>query len=198
MDLYRNFLELDGSETEFRIESVDRASEVTVIAPHGGNIEPNTCEIATLIAADDYNLFCFNGHKSSNNRDLHITSHRFDHHQAVDLIGRAAMVIAIHGCMVHKPVAYLGGLDSELIQEIDYQLSLHQIASERENRRFRGVHPDNICNRGKGNGGVQLEISRGLRDNGAAHLAIASAVRSAIVNIKRKRERQGSRLSHEG
>lgn len=198
MDRYRNFVELERSESEFQIDLVDRSSEVTIIAPHGGNIEPNTSEIATLIAAHDHNLFCFNGLKNSNNRDLHITSHRFDHRQAVKLASGAKVVIAIHGCVVQKPVVYLGGRDTELIEQIGLQLALCHVANERDLPRFRGVHPKNICNRGIDNRGVQLEISRGLRDSTVAHQAISSAVRSAITASKRKRERQGSYLSHEG
>ena len=57
VDKYNNFSTLDSRESEYRIEVVDRGSEVTIIAPHGGRIEPHTAEIAALIAGAHYNLF---------------------------------------------------------------------------------------------------------------------------------------------
>jgi phage replication-related protein YjqB (UPF0714/DUF867 family) len=53
-------------------------SDVCIIAPHGGKIEKWTSEIATALAGDDYNLYLFEGLKRAKNRDLHITSSRFD------------------------------------------------------------------------------------------------------------------------
>ena len=35
----------------------------------------------------------------------------------------------------------------------------------KQNSKYRGVNPKNICNRGATGKGVQLEISRGLRDD---------------------------------
>ncbi len=196
MDRYRNYQELARNETAFSIEYLDRDSDVTIIAPHGGNIEPNTSEIAALIAGDDYNLFCFNGFKSDNNRKLHITSHRFDHDQALSLTAKASFVIAVHGCTINRPIIYLGGLDAGLIAAISRHLNICNISNSRGNQRFAGTHPHNICNRGLRGRGVQLEISRGVRDSGSARGETAAAVRSAITELQRNRERQGSYLSH--
>ena len=52
--------QLKAVATEYCITHVEQDS-ITIIAPHGGNIEPHTSEIAALIAADTHNLFCFNG-----------------------------------------------------------------------------------------------------------------------------------------
>ncbi len=184
MDRYNNFKELETHETEFRVIRLDRNSEVTVVAPHGGKIEPNTAEIATLVAGTDYNLFCLLGDKEDSNRDLHITSHKFDHRDALDLVQKADTVVVVHGCTVRAPVVYLGGLDRQLIDEISRQLNVRDISCESENRRFRGSHNNNICNRGLRGKGVQLEISRGLRDSLKAHAEIAAAVRAAITEKK--------------
>ena len=109
MDRYLNFNDLAANEEDYFIELEDRGSSVTVVAPHGGEIEPHSADIARLICADDYNLFCFIGIKSSNNRDLHITSHRFDHPGALALVQRSAIVIAVHGCIRKDCVVLLGG-----------------------------------------------------------------------------------------
>jgi phage replication-related protein YjqB (UPF0714/DUF867 family) len=183
MDRYRNFEELSIHETEFRVVSFNRDSAVTIVAPHGGNIEPNTAEIAALIAGSDYNLFCFIGSKENSNRDLHITSHNFDHDGALDLIRPANTVIAVHGCTVREPIVYLGGLDRTLIEQLRRQLKIREISCEFGKRRFGGTHRNNICNRGLRKRGVQLEISRGLRDSSTAHAEIAAAARAAILTL---------------
>ena len=181
MDRYLNFNDLAANEEDYFIELEDRGSSVTVVAPHGGEIEPHSADIARLICADDYNLFCFVGIKSSNNRDLHITSHRFDHPGALALVQRSAIVIAVHGCIRKDCVVLLGGLDQDLVSEIKRQLSRRDICSEPSAQKLRGQHKDNICNRGLRGKGVQLEISRGLRDSAAAHRIIAAAVRAAVT-----------------
>lgn len=188
-DRYRNFEELSRCESGFGVHVRDRASEVTILAPHGGRIEPNTSEVAALIAGDHYNLFCFNGLKENDNRDLHITSHRFDHPQALSLVSRSSYVVAVHGCTVNKPVVYLGGLDEQLISQISYELENLQLNCEWGNDRYKGRHRNNICNRGRLKRGVQLELSRGVRDSGSAHIKISLAVQSAISALKKNRER---------
>ena len=194
VDKYQNFEELGRQESEYRVEVVDRASEVTIIAPHGGRIEPHTAEIAALIAGVDYNLFCFHGLKQDDNYDLHITSHRFDHPGALEVVGKAHRVIAVHGCTVIEPVAYLGGLDIELIGQIGTELTTLHIENECNLERFSGIHHHNICNRGRCGRGVQLELSRGIRDSERSRNKVSTAVRSALEHLK-NRERQGSYLS---
>lgn len=181
MDRYRNFRDLAANETEFQVICHDRKAPVTVVAPHGGRIEPNTSEIAHLIAADDHNLFCFNGRKQGSNRDLHITSHRFDNPQALALVQTASIVLSIHGCSVTRPIIYVGGLDTSLINKTCRQLSMFKINTESNVDRFAGINPKNICNRGLWKKGMQIEISRPLRDSPAARQDISAAVRIALL-----------------
>ena len=190
-DRYKNFRDLADCETEFYVQYRDRQSEVSIIAPHGGNIEPNTTEIARLIAADDLNLFCFNGLKAGSNRDLHITSHRFDHPQALTLVRSASIVIAVHGCFVVERVIYIGGLDRELMEETGRQLDRLNLKNECGNKRFAGINPDNICNRGLRRKGMQIEISRPLRDSSAARQDIAAAVRLACLTLMEQENGRG-------
>ena len=62
------------------ITAIERpGSRVLIIAPHGGRIEVGTSELAALIAADEHNLFSFEGLKPrGHNRELHITSRCFE------------------------------------------------------------------------------------------------------------------------
>lgn len=66
MEEYRDFAELSAAQTEgvnFRILCRPRDNSVAVVAPHGGNIEPTTDQIAAAIAGDDFGLYCFRGHR---------------------------------------------------------------------------------------------------------------------------------------
>ena len=184
MDKYKNFRALERRESEFRIEVVDRGSDVTIIAPHGGRIEPQTAEIAALIANAHYNLFCFHGLKENDNYDLHITSHRFDHPQALELVSRSRHVVAVHGCTDIQPVAYLGGLDTALLELIIAELVKLGVTYECNPARFGGTHHHNICNRGRFNRGVQLELSRGIRDSDKLRSQVSAAVGSALGQKK--------------
>lgn len=180
MDRYQNFNDLAACETEFEVIACNRNSDTTILAPHGGRIEPHTTEIAGLIAGNDYNLFCFNGLKESGNRDLHITSHRFDHPRALALVRTSAAVVTVHGCTDIEPIVYVGGLDTDLIGKTRRQLHLQRIADGYGSRRMAGTHTENLCNRGIRKIGMQIEVSRPLRDSANNRQKIADAVRAAL------------------
>jgi len=180
IDKYSGFQELILYENEFFFTICDRKSSVTILAPHGGRIEPQTTEIARLIAGDNYNLFCFNGEKEGSNGDLHITSHYYDEEQAVALVQKSLTVISVHGCTIQEPILFLGGLDANLKNRIAAQLITANITVDLSCLAYGGTHKDNICNRGLTGKGVQMECSRPLRDSPDTWLTIASAVRSAL------------------
>src|SRR5579862_1463450 len=117
-DKYESFAELAAWETDgrdYRIRAVQReGSRVIVLAPHGGSIEIGTSELAELVAGTEHSLFVFEGLKPYGaNRDLHITSHRFDHPHCLALAAARDVTLAIHGCRGESHI-YLGGLDLEL------------------------------------------------------------------------------------
>lgn len=175
----------------FRIRCDRRPSDVLIIAPHGGKIEPGTSEIAAAISGESYNLYCFEGRKRRGNRDLHITSARFDEPQVLGLLSRCDRVVAVHGCAGAEQVAYLGGLDHALGSAIGRALAACGFpVGTHEDPQLQGVHPANICNRGRRGRGVQLELSRGLRcflvrsartESRANLTHFAEAVRGAIM-----------------
>jgi len=180
MDKYSCFEELTRYENDFVIDVCDRKSSVTILAPHGGKIEPHTTQIARLIAGDCYNYFCFNGNKERNNSDLHITSHRYDEKQAVALVEKSLTVLAVHGCTRQEPVLFLGGLDTDLIDRITAELATTNIAVDQSCPAYSGKHKKNICNRGLTGKGVQIECSRPLRDSPEAWETIATAIRRTL------------------
>ena len=100
MSKYASFEELAEHEAQgrdFRVRRIERTgARVVILAPHGGKIEEGTSEIAALIAGADHSLFCFEGLKSyGRNRDLHITSHRFDHPDCLDMAARHDIVVSV-------------------------------------------------------------------------------------------------------
>lgn len=150
-----------------------------MLAPHGGGIEIGTSELAELVAGNDHSLFVFEGLKPYGaNRDLHITSHHFDHPHCLSLTSAHEVTLAIHGCRGDSRI-FLGGLDGDLTAHLARHLSGAGLTASLEGHGYPGRHPLNICNRGARRRGAQLEITRDLR-TGEARWVIAYAVRAAL------------------
>jgi phage replication-related protein YjqB (UPF0714/DUF867 family) len=183
-DKYGSYEELARCEVQNRdycIRATARPhSPVLVIAPHGGMIEAGTSEIATCIAGDEYSLFGFEGRKPhGSNRDLHITSHRFDHPDCLAMAARCDIVLCIHGCTGESQI-HVGGRERELSARLARELVDAGFAVEAQSAKYPGQHPRNICNRGLQQKGAQLEITYDLRF-GTSRVAIARAARAAIA-----------------
>jgi phage replication-related protein YjqB (UPF0714/DUF867 family) len=185
-DTYNSFKELKNTEIineDYRISVFDIGSPITIIAPHGGKIEPKTSCIATGIARDQFNYYCFEGIKLSNNRRLHITSHNFDEPQALKLLARSQTVVTIHACTEDKALVYPGGRDKKLIEAIVKELKTGGILVANRNLKYQGVNPNNICNRGATGRGAQLEISRGMRDDIYKVQVLCGAINTALTDF---------------
>ncbi|PTX58903.1 phage replication-related protein YjqB (UPF0714/DUF867 family) [Melghirimyces profundicolus] len=162
---YSSYAELAEQETEgidYRIEMTDRS--VAILAIHGGNIEFGTSDIARRMAGEDYSLYLFEGLKPSGNRQLHLTSTRFDEPRALQLVRNAGKVITVHGCGGLEAVCYVGGRDTDLRDRILEKLRKADFQAEVAPPDIAGTHPENICNQGTTGAGVQLELTRTLRD----------------------------------
>ncbi len=182
-DKYESFAELAAREThgrDYRIRALERTgSRVIVLAPHGGSIEIGTSELAELVAGTEHSLFVFEGLKPyGTHRDLHITSHRFDHPHCLALAAARDVTLAIHGCRGESHI-YLGGLDLELTAQLGKQLTAAGLTASVDGHDYPGRHPLNICNRSARGRGAQLEVTNDLR-TGDARTVIAAAVRAAI------------------
>jgi phage replication-related protein YjqB (UPF0714/DUF867 family) len=167
-DRYNNFAHLAAHEKEgidYTITVVRRpSSTIAVIAPHGGKIEVRTADIARAIAGDEFNLYLFEGIKTSDNyATLHITSHRFDEPSCLALIRECSFVVAIHGCTGNDERILLGGLDVELKAHIAEALWQARLRVETDSHTFGAADQNNICNQGQTGKGVQIELSRPLR-----------------------------------
>lgn len=168
MDIYQNFEDLCKTEKEnidFRVViSRQTHSNILIIAPHGGCIEPGTSEIAKEVAGADFSLALFEGIKPKDNKRLHITSTHFDEPRCMALVQASDTVVSVHGEKSSGCAVYIGGSDRKLKKDIQSVLNQYgYTVHTQKNHDLPGVSPKNICNRGRHGKGVQLEISAGLR-----------------------------------
>jgi phage replication-related protein YjqB (UPF0714/DUF867 family) len=185
-DRYSSFDELQRHEAldkDYRLSFRDAGSRVTILAPHGGKIEPRTSDLAKRIAGQNYNFYCFEGIKAKDNACLHITSHCFDEPGALELVSKSEVVVAVHACTGTAGLVHIGGLNKKLAEMIAKELQDRGIRVSRDHPRFQGSNPANICNRGATGKGAQLEVTRDLRDDRQKVEIISEAVRSALINF---------------
>ncbi len=174
-DRYYSFDELQENERvniDFRITVKQTNSTWSIIAPHGGGIEPGTSEIAGAIARNDFSLYLFEGYKFFRNIDLHITSTNFNEPQLLHLLQTSNRTIAIHGLNGDENIAYIGGRDNECIEVIIEQLSRDGFTALHSQPGFvEGISLENICNKNTAGRGVQIELTNGLRNLMFANLS---------------------------
>lgn len=186
-DSYLNFADLARNQIrgiDYEIEICHRpSSDITVIAPHGGGIEPRTSNIARAIAGEEMSLYLFEGIRPSGNyAALHLTSHRFDEPSCLELLSQCSFIVAIHGCSGDDEKVLLGGLDHSLKLKLADALRQAEVSVETDAHLFLATDPNNICNRGKSKKGVQLELTGPLRGS-AAEEHVVQAVRLILLNL---------------
>jgi len=185
MDKYRNIAELKQNEREdedYTILYRELPSKITIMAPHGGGIEPGSIDIADYLAGCDYTFYAFKGLKKTGNKILHVNSNTFDEPIALKAAKNADIVISIHGAKDKSEIVHIGGTNQELKQTMMNALrSAGFDAMISEIPGLRGIKPENICNRCKTRKGVQLEISRGLRETLFENLQHRSLRKKTIV-----------------
>lgn len=165
-DRYLHFADLAAHEQaglDFDIQVIPRTSQLAILAPHGGGIEPGTSELATALAGDIFSLYIFEGRKRSGSRSLHITSTRFDEPRCLELLSRTEVAVTIHGCEGCSATVYTGGLNQSLQQQVIQHLFAAGFNALPDGPGRSGEHPQNLCNRSKSGQGLQLEITEGLR-----------------------------------
>ncbi|MFI5761921.1 poly-gamma-glutamate hydrolase family protein [Streptomyces sp. NPDC051563] len=195
-DLYTTAVEGQDFSRRFkRHEAFDNDKTVTplprltsVLAIHGGGIEMGTSELCLAIAgyhpdglapvaqsAPVYDYWMFEGMRSSNNADLHVTASHCDDPVARSMAAGSANVLSLHGCTAAQAGAaagqpkavVVGGLNARFRQLLSTKLSgagFQVLGGNPED--LNGDLPDNICNRTlTGEGGGQLEITTELRQS---------------------------------
>ena len=185
-DTYRSLEELVRSEAaaDYRVLVRDRQSHVTVVAPHGGRIEPGTSQLAESVAGESWNLFAFEGLKPRGNSVLHVTSTRFSHPELELLLARSTVGVSVHGMAEPGLLVEVGGLNARLVKLVSLELSLERFEVCDAPPSRSAQSPQNFINRVAG-GGIQLEVSQELRKLFQEDLGLLSrfgtAVRAAIA-----------------
>ncbi len=168
-DTYMNFAELNANEVygvDYKIESKDNRSPVAIIAIHGGGIEVGTSQLAKATSdLGSYNYYAFIGMMKTGNSILHITSDNFDEKTARDLVAKSRLTVSLHGCTGTDKVTYLGGLDTSLGKQIQKSLTAAGFIVKPAPADMAGANIKNIANANLSGKGVQLEMTRGLRDS---------------------------------
>ena len=152
-----------------------------VMAIHGGGIEPGTSEIAlavagyhpdTLVASVDnlglHDFWLFEGLLPSGNGKLHVTASHYDEPIATELVQNARRCISLHGCSDTQANGkiQIGGRDLELRDIVLEELTIAGIPAEiTTNQMLGGDLPDNIANKTKILGCVQLEMGTSYRSS---------------------------------
>lgn len=207
-DSFPNFASLSERYEEgvhFRIVERPGSAPVSVLAIHGGGLEPGTSELAKRIAQRDFNLYSFEAllpdphlwivGSPNLNQVFHITSHKFDEPRALSLVqdsARSQKCLSIHGSKGDgTPAVCIGGRDVETGTRIASALgtlfasnpAFHGWSVEHPCVRYPAKHSQNIVNRCV-NGGVQLEITnpgrRLLEDDAGLRDLMAETIRGCL------------------
>lgn len=166
-DPYESFQQLiqherDGYEIEFHERG---GSDLLVFSPHGGEIEPGTSEIVEAFQGK-YSTYLFEGTKQENNRDLHITSTKFDEPILVQMIKTYPFSISIHGYKSDRRHTLVGGTNEKMKRAVVRELKNRGFSAEivQEGKWLSGTNPKNINNQNASGESVQLEISTAQRE----------------------------------
>lgn len=167
-DTYTSFSEMaqyHPAGTDYKIIVKNQHPTHTVLAIHGGQIETGTSGVAQALASDKFNLYLFEGLKKES-WNLHITSTNYDESMALNLVDRSKSCLSIHGFKNSSTSEVcLGGLDTELLQKVYYELNKTGLIQQNEVnpcKKFYATSKSNIVNRCSAHG-VQIEMSAQLR-----------------------------------
>lgn len=131
----------------------------TIVCPHAGGIEVGTSELARNTALTDFNIYLFEGLKPTDNKDLHITSAKFDEPTALEIMSKSEFALSYHGFKSDEKYTIVGGSNEELNKNLVKRLQNGGFNAVLATDRFAGADPNNIVNRTTTGIGVQLELS---------------------------------------
>ncbi|BAC15301.1 phage-related replication protein [Oceanobacillus iheyensis HTE831] len=163
---YEELKEHEEQNEDYEINYSQRDSDITVIAIHGGGIEPGTSEVAKGLANRmDLSYYLFEGIKPTGNMILHIESIRFDEPIGRNMVQESTSALSIHGYQGEEPMIFLGGRNEVYREAIREALQDKGFAVEDAPSHISGMSEENIVNDTRLGEGVQLELTAGLRDS---------------------------------
>jgi phage replication-related protein YjqB (UPF0714/DUF867 family) len=154
-----------------------------IAAIHGGDIEPHTSEIARSVADNAHGLYLFEGHLGYGDsfKALHVDSRKFDEPLFKERVVSHDTVVSIHGCLDQQLLAiFLGGRNHQLKETVGRCIEDAGFTAVRNGHIYEGTSPANICNHGRLNAGVQVEIPQRYRDDPRARARISRAIATAL------------------
>lgn len=145
---------------DWDIITVDNHNSVLISGIHGGGIEVGVSESATLVREmGDYDLFLFEGLRSANNSELHVTSTNYDEPTMVSMVTDRKQHVAIHGAAGDTAIINVGGLDIALRNTIWEELVKRGLNAKIAPNAIVGEEVDNVSNRNRRGGCCQLELT---------------------------------------
>ncbi|MFV0135485.1 poly-gamma-glutamate hydrolase family protein [Streptomyces sp. HMX87] len=136
------------------------------IAIHGGAIEPPTSQLAAYCAGKNGAYYSFEGLSNLTASTLALPAVTFDEPFCQVNVGNAARAISLRGVedqRENEEVAYVSGLDDVLVALVTQELAAAGFVVDTPPLRFEGSDPQNIVNKAKVGGGVQIDLTRSLR-----------------------------------
>jgi len=172
---YLSFAELAAAEdpSDYTIKTDDIGSDTTILGIHGGGIEKGTSELVEALSGyGKYNTYLFEGLKSAGNGSLFIKAINFDEPTAVSLVNKSDYTVSVIGAAGDGEVTYIGGQNKMLAELVRLHLNArgYNVQTLSIPNRIAGIMNSNIVNKNKlfdnsyQLGGVQIAVSKGLRD----------------------------------
>ncbi len=125
---------------------------------HGEHIEPGSNIVAEAIAGHDLSFYSAKG-------EQHIPSSAYNEPKALELASKVNKIISVHGeHETNKAFVMVGGLDKPLTKQIENELKTSGFDTITPPDGLNGDNPENICNKGQSGMGIQIEISKKLRE----------------------------------
>jgi phage replication-related protein YjqB (UPF0714/DUF867 family) len=188
---YHSFAELSAAEdaANYTIKTNDIGSDTTILALHGGGIERGTSELVeALNGYGKYNTYSFEGLKAADNGSLFLRAIDFDEPTAVNLAQNSDYTLSIVGAAGDDEVTYIGGQNKILAELIKLHLISKgfNVDTFSVPDRIAGIMDSNIVNQNQlfndsyQIGGVQIALSKGLRDKLATDPSTLNAYSGSI------------------
>jgi phage replication-related protein YjqB (UPF0714/DUF867 family) len=158
-------------------------AQTTIIAPHGGGIEPGTSELCLAVAGHHpamlpetppagvtYDYWMFEGLRPADNDKLHVTSTGCDDEIALSLCGGALRALSLHGFELDPGEDHdvlVGGAADEILRlamrDALARAGFKAVLPGAGDGELDGNKHCNIVNRTRLGAGIQLELSLPLR-----------------------------------
>ncbi|MCJ1655432.1 poly-gamma-glutamate hydrolase family protein [Staphylococcus sp. NRL 16/872] len=187
-DTYRSMSDLFAHTTQgidWQKERSNKNSNVLIFAPHGGNIEKGTTELAKAIAnKGNYDYYAFNAIRNGNNKALHVTSTNYDDKDLINTNYNRDVSVSVHGAGQAQGynTVLMGGRDTQLLGLISQELKKFKFNVQRATGYLAGTDANNIVNFNKKGMGVQLEITPDIRKSFFKDGNDASVARKVVTN----------------